>query len=301
MDVPSTHGDPKTGHFLVYATSCHGCRAVAQEAAAISDGLLQPVQYDQAVTRFRGASIPAGEPSIVTVERNGIKVRRGAAMARFTVRRLGIRRSIRLKQLLDNVIVDSSRRSFFRAAAGGMLVLAGIGSASPAAASASAKMVEGAELDQLLRRATSNSAFRDRLSAAAERGFDTASAVNVAARWESGEAILITSLASRTDPENEAELVFFRISAEGSRGQVSGRVTARSELPVSSTSARAGSVETQSVKGFIGCVLANAGGQCGSSITYCANLRFWQLIIACLAGRCGPTVVRAAWKCRSAL
>lgn len=182
----ANHGDSMIEHYLVYATACSQCRAVAMEVAEISDGLFRPLSYDQAVTRFGPASVPVGEPSIVSVRRGNLTVRRGPAMARFAVRRLGIRRSIKLKQLLDDVPADSSRRSFFRTAVGGMLVVAGMGAATPAAAEPAARMVEAAELEQLVRRASRDAAFGRELHGAAGRGFDTGSPVNVVARWSTG-------------------------------------------------------------------------------------------------------------------
>lgn len=109
------------------------------------------------------------------------------------------------------------------------------------------------------------------------------------------------SLASLSSPEDAAELIFWRVPPLGGAAQVARRATSRAEVADAAHSVSSQSVAPMSVSSFIGCVLANAGGQCGSSITYCANLRFWQLIIACLTGRCGPAVVRAAWRCRSAL
>lgn len=301
ITVATRNSRPPSAHFVVYATRCESCHQIAAEVERVSAGLLRPVSYDEAVNLFKRADLPRGEPSIVSVQGTHIIVRRGAAMARFAVRHLGVVRSVRLKQLLDNRQNYSSRRAFLRTAAGGALVLAGIGSAVPAAAKEGAEMVAGADLERLVRQASNTPAFREQLNGAGARGYDISSPVNVAARWPSGETILITCLASLEEPENEAELIFLRVAPKGTSTQVARRATRRSDATVSSPSLESDRVETQSVQGFIGCVLANAGGQCGSSVTYCANLRFWQLIIACLAGRCGPVVVRAAWKCRSAL
>lgn len=111
--------------------------------------------------------------------------------------------------------------------------------------------------------------------------------------------MVIYFLADSRSPENSAAMLMWHKDAAGAEAAV----LAETQRPADLAFMLSNPVEIapRGVTSFVACMVRQIGTYCADDVAYCARFRVWQVILACLVGRCGPQAAKAAWSCKKYL